>query len=177
VRNRRLRGPDEALPIILEGLGHLEYRGYDSAGVAVLDGDLEVVKKAGKLAALEKELSENGSPRGSVGMGHTRWATHGQPTDRNAHPHLDCRERIAVIHNGIIENFQELKTRLLDAGHIFVSDTDTEVVAHLTEDATRGGSGLVEAVRVAVTQIEDAYAIVVLSADKPDPTPGLPWGK
>jgi glucosamine--fructose-6-phosphate aminotransferase (isomerizing) len=166
-------GPDEALPIILEGLGHLEYRGYDSAGVAVLDGDLEVVKKAGKLAALEKELSENGSPRGSVGMGHTRWATHGQPTDRNAHPHLDCRQRIAVIHNGIIENFQELKTRLLDAGHIFVSDTDTEVVAHLIEDATRDGSGLADAVRVAVSHLEGAYAIVVLSADEPDVIVGV----
>jgi glutamine---fructose-6-phosphate transaminase (isomerizing) len=161
-------GPDEALPIILEGLGHLEYRGYDSAGVAVLDGELEVVKKAGKLAALEKELSENGSPRGSVGMGHTRWATHGQPTDRNAHPHLDCRQRIAVIHNGIIENFQELKTRLLDAGHIFVSDTDTEVVAHLIEDATKEGSGLADAVRAAVPRLEGAYALVVLSADEPD---------
>ena len=166
-------GPDEALPIILEGLGHLEYRGYDSAGVAVLDGELEVVKKAGKLAALEKELSENGSPRGSVGMGHTRWATHGQPTDRNAHPHLDCRQRIAVIHNGIIENFQELKTRLLDAGHIFVSDTDTEVVAHLIEDATGDGSGMADAVRVAVTQLEGAYAIVVLSADEPDVIVGV----
>jgi glucosamine--fructose-6-phosphate aminotransferase (isomerizing) len=161
-------GPDEALPIILEGLGHLEYRGYDSAGVAVLDGELEVVKKAGKLAALEKELSENGSPRGSVGMGHTRWATHGQPTDRNAHPHLDCRQRIAVIHNGIIENFQELKTRLLDAGHIFVSDTDTEVVAHLIEDAAKEGSGLADAVRAAVPRLEGAYALVVLSADEPD---------
>jgi glutamine---fructose-6-phosphate transaminase (isomerizing) len=166
-------GPDEALPIILEGLGHLEYRGYDSAGVAVLDGDLEVVKKAGKLAALEKELSENGSPRGSVGMGHTRWATHGQPTDRNAHPHLDCRQRIAVIHNGIIENFQELKTRLLDAGHIFVSDTDTEVVAHLIEDATRDGAGLADAVRAAVARLEGAYALVVLSADEPDVIVGV----
>jgi glucosamine--fructose-6-phosphate aminotransferase (isomerizing) len=166
-------GPDEALPIILEGLGHLEYRGYDSAGVAVLDGELEVVKKAGKLAALEKELSENGSPRGSVGMGHTRWATHGQPTDRNAHPHLDCRQRIAVIHNGIIENFQELKTRLLDAGHIFVSDTDTEVMAHLIEDAVKEGNGLAEGVRAAVAQLEGAYAIVVLSADEPDVIVGV----
>jgi glutamine---fructose-6-phosphate transaminase (isomerizing) len=161
-------GPEEALPIILEGLGHLEYRGYDSAGVAVIDGQLTVVKKAGKLAALEKELSENGAPRGSVGMGHTRWATHGQPTDRNAHPHLDCHERIAVIHNGIIENFQELKTRLLDAGHVLVSDTDTEVVAHLIEDGVKEGGGLAEAVRAAVPHLEGAYAIVVLSQDEPD---------
>jgi glucosamine--fructose-6-phosphate aminotransferase (isomerizing) len=166
-------GPDEALPIILEGLGHLEYRGYDSAGVAVLDGELNVVKKAGKLAALEKELSENGAPRGKVGMGHTRWATHGQPTDRNAHPHLDCRDRIAVIHNGIIENFQELKTRLVDAGHSFVSDTDTEVVAHLVEDATGEGLSLADAVRSAVKRLEGAYALVVLSADEPDVIVGV----
>ena len=161
-------GSDEALPIILEGLGHLEYRGYDSAGVAVLDGALQVVKTAGKLSALEKELSENGAPGGSVGMGHTRWATHGQPTDRNAHPHLDCRGRVAVIHNGIIENFHELRTRLLDVGHTFVSDTDTECVAHLVEDGLEAGRSLAEAVRAAVAGLDGAYALVVLSADEPD---------
>jgi glucosamine--fructose-6-phosphate aminotransferase (isomerizing) len=161
-------GPDEALPIILEGLSRLEYRGYDSAGVAVINGDIGVVKKAGKLGALEKELSENGAPRGSSGMGHTRWATHGRPTDRNAHPHLDCRGRVAVIHNGIIENFHELRTRLQDAGHQLESDTDTEVVAHLVEEAMRGGAGLAEAVRSAVAELEGAYAVVVLSADEPD---------
>jgi glutamine---fructose-6-phosphate transaminase (isomerizing) len=166
-------GPDEALPIILEGLGRLEYRGYDSAGVAVLNGDLQVVKKAGKLGALEKELSENGAPRGSVGMGHTRWATHGQPTDRNAHPHLDCRERVAVIHNGIIENFHELRTRLQDGGHTLASDTDTEVVAHLVEDGLGDGLGLAEAVRAAVRKREGAYALVVLSADEPDVIVGV----
>jgi glutamine---fructose-6-phosphate transaminase (isomerizing) len=166
-------GPDEALPIILEGLGRLEYRGYDSAGVAVLNGDLQVVKKAGKLEALEKELSENGSPRGRVGMGHTRWATHGQPTDRNAHPHVDCRNRVAVIHNGIIENFHELRTRLQDGGHTLESDTDTEVVAHLVEEGMRDGSTLAEAVRGAVTHLDGAYAIVVLSADEPDVIVGV----
>jgi glutamine---fructose-6-phosphate transaminase (isomerizing) len=166
-------GTDEALPIILEGLGRLEYRGYDSAGVAVLNGELQVVKKAGKLGALEKELSENGSPLGSVGMGHTRWATHGQPTDRNAHPHVDCGGRIAVIHNGIIENFHELRSRLQDQGHVLASDTDTEVVAHLVEDGMKEGAGLADAVRAAVGRLDGAYAIVVLSADEPEVIVGV----
>ena len=160
-------GPDEALPIILEGLHRLEYRGYDSAGVAVLDGRLTVVRKAGKLEELEKELQSNGSPAGSVAMGHTRWATHGQPTDRNAHPHLDCRERVAVIHNGIIENFAELKSGLEDRNHVFTSDTDTEVVSHLIEEELRGGAGLGDAVRATVRRLEGAYALVVMSADHP----------
>jgi glucosamine--fructose-6-phosphate aminotransferase (isomerizing) len=158
-------GPDEALPIIVEGLKRLEYRGYDSAGVAVLDGELAVVKKAGKLEVLEKELAENGSPAGRIGMGHTRWATHGEPNDRNAHPHLDCKGRIAVIHNGIIENFHELKQRLLEDGHEFVSDTDTECVAHLIEERYEGD--LPAAVRSAVAELDGAYALVVLSADDP----------
>jgi glucosamine--fructose-6-phosphate aminotransferase (isomerizing) len=160
-------GPDEALPIILEGLHRLEYRGYDSAGVAVLDGRLTVVRKAGKLEELEKELQSNGSPAGSVAMGHTRWATHGQPTDRNAHPHLDCRERVAVIHNGIIENFAELKSGLEDRNHVFASDTDTEVVSHLIEEELRDGAGLGDAVRATVRRLEGAYALVVMSADHP----------
>jgi glucosamine--fructose-6-phosphate aminotransferase (isomerizing) len=160
-------GPDEALPIILEGLHRLEYRGYDSAGVAVLDGELTVVRKAGKLEELEKELSAGGSPEGRLGMGHTRWATHGQPTDRNAHPHLDCRDRVAVIHNGIIENFAELKSGLQARNHVFRSDTDTEVVAHLIEEELREGGGLGDAVRATVARLEGAYALVVVSADHP----------
>ncbi|HEV8681582.1 MAG TPA: glutamine--fructose-6-phosphate transaminase (isomerizing) [Actinomycetota bacterium] len=164
-------GPDEALPIIIEGLKRLEYRGYDSAGVAVLDGDLSVVKKAGKLEVLEKELTENGSPSGRIGMGHTRWATHGEPNDRNAHPHLDCRGRVAVIHNGIIENFHELKHRLLEDGHEFVSDTDTECVAHLIEERYEGD--LAAAVRSAVGELDGAYALVVMSADDPDLVVGV----
>jgi len=166
-------GPDEALPIILEGLHRLEYRGYDSAGVAVLNGDLTVMKKAGKLEALEKELADKGAPEGTVGMGHTRWATHGPPTDQNAHPHVDCGGRVAVIHNGIIENFHELRERLELNGHVLASQTDTEVVAHLVEEAVRAGADLPGAVRAAVAELEGAYALVVLSADEPDVIVGV----
>jgi glutamine---fructose-6-phosphate transaminase (isomerizing) len=168
-------GPDEALPVVLEGLKRLEYRGYDSAGVAVLDGGLTVVKTAGKLEALEKALADAGeaAPTGRVGMGHTRWATHGPPTDRNAHPHVDCTERIAVIHNGIVENFHELRARLERNGHVFRSDTDTECVSHLVEEGIRDGLDLPAAVRKAVTNLEGAYALVVLSADEPDVIVGV----
>jgi glutamine---fructose-6-phosphate transaminase (isomerizing) len=163
-------GPDEALPIILEGLRRLEYRGYDSAGVALLDGGLSVVKRAGKLAELERALEETEPPGGTVGMGHTRWATHGAPTDRNAHPHLDCTGRVAVIHNGIIENFQGLRLRLEKDGHELTSDTDTELVAHLVE----GHAGaLVERVRATVRELEGAYSLVVLSLDEPDVLVGV----
>ena len=160
-------GPDEALPIVLEGLHRLEYRGYDSAGVAVLDGDLTVVKRAGKLSELETALDEDGRPAGTIAMGHTRWATHGAPTHRNAHPHLDCSGRIAVIHNGIIENFQQLRARLDKDGHTLASETDTELVAHLIEERLRDGGSLVEAVRGTVRELEGAYSLVVLSADEP----------
>jgi glucosamine--fructose-6-phosphate aminotransferase (isomerizing) len=164
-------GPDQALPILLEGLRRLEYRGYDSAGVAVLDGALQVVKRAGKLSQLEAALQQGEAPPGRTGMGHTRWATHGAPTDRNAHPHADCTGRVAVIHNGIIENFQTLKDRLVKGGHTFVSETDTEVVAHLVEEAFEGDLG--EAVRVTVRQLTGAYALVVLSSDQPDVIVGV----
>ncbi|HEX9123151.1 MAG TPA: glutamine--fructose-6-phosphate transaminase (isomerizing) [Actinomycetota bacterium] len=158
-------GPGEALPIILEGLRRLEYRGYDSAGVALLDGELAVVKRAGKLAELEGALARSDPPGGTVGMGHTRWATHGEPSDRNAHPHLDCRERIAVIHNGIVENFADLREGLEKRGHTLVSETDTECIAHLLEE--KEGT-LADIVRATVAQLEGAYAIVVLSLDEPD---------
>jgi glucosamine--fructose-6-phosphate aminotransferase (isomerizing) len=161
-------GPEDALPIILEGLRRLEYRGYDSAGVAIVDGDrLGVVKRAGKLAELDEALGEEEPPRGSVGMGHTRWATHGAPTDRNAHPHLDCTGRVAVIHNGIIENFHVLRARLDKEGHAFASDTDTECVAHLIEEKLRDGGDLVSAVRATVRELEGAYALVVCALDDP----------
>src|SRR5881409_919008 len=127
-------GHRSALPILLDGLGRLEYRGYDSAGVAVLnDGHIEVRKTAGKLAQLTEITSGPGLLHGTVGIGHTRWATHGLPTDANAHPHSDCGGRVVVIHNGIIENFLPLKEELQAQGHTFRSDTDTEVIAHLIE--------------------------------------------
>ncbi|HEV2952078.1 MAG TPA: glutamine--fructose-6-phosphate transaminase (isomerizing), partial [Actinomycetota bacterium] len=160
-------GPDEALPIVLEGLRRLEYRGYDSAGVAVLDGDLTVVKRAGKLSELQDALDGDGHPAGTVAMGHTRWATHGAPTDRNAHPHLDCSGTVAVIHNGIIENFQQLRTRLEKDGHTLVSETDTELVSHLVEERLQEGESLLEAVRSTVKELEGAYSLVVLSSEDP----------
>jgi glucosamine--fructose-6-phosphate aminotransferase (isomerizing) len=166
-------GPEQALPIVMDGLSRLEYRGYDSAGVAVVDGGIQVAKKAGKLGILQKELADNGAPSGTVGMGHTRWATHGAPTDRNAHPHLDCTGGVAVIHNGIIENWAELRSGLQDRNHTFVSDTDTEVVAHLVEEQLQTQPDLASAVRAAVALLEGAYALVVLSAAEPDVIVGV----
>jgi glucosamine--fructose-6-phosphate aminotransferase (isomerizing) len=159
-------GGREALPILLEGLRRLEYRGYDSAGVAVYTGEkLEIRKAAGKLSRLVEVVS-SAPVQGTVGIGHTRWATHGHPTDSNAHPHSDCSGRIVVIHNGIIENFLELKEELHRRGHRFQSDTDTEVLAHLIEEAYEGD--LERAVRHAVSRAKGAYAIVVLSSHEPD---------
>jgi glutamine---fructose-6-phosphate transaminase (isomerizing) len=147
-------GPDQALPILIEGLRRLEYRGYDSAGVAVLNGGVRVVKRAGKLSSLEEALGGEAGLPGRVGVGHTRWATHGAPTDGNAHPHTDCTGRIAVIHNGIIENHQALRDRLEKSGHTFASDTDTECIAHLLEEHLRGNLG--DAVRATVKELEGA---------------------
>jgi glucosamine--fructose-6-phosphate aminotransferase (isomerizing) len=165
-------GHDDALPIVLDGLRRLEYRGYDSAGVATIDGGLSIVKRAGKLSELESVLNGGDRPGGTIGMGHTRWATHGEPNDVNAHPHTDCDGRIAVIHNGIIENFAELRARLEKRGHRLVSDTDTECVAHLLEERF-DGRDLVGAVRSVVRELEGAYAMVVLSLDRPDELVGV----
>ncbi|MEP6758955.1 MAG: glutamine--fructose-6-phosphate transaminase (isomerizing) [Actinomycetota bacterium] len=166
-------GPDEALPIVLEGLRRLEYRGYDSAGVAVLGQGLTVRKRAGKLAELEASLATDAIAGGTTAMGHTRWATHGAPTDENAHPHLDCAGRVAVIHNGIVENHQTLRVSLEKEGHTFVSETDTEVVAHLVEAALDGEADLTGAVRSVVARLEGAYSLVVLSAGHPGEMVGV----
>jgi glucosamine--fructose-6-phosphate aminotransferase (isomerizing) len=166
-------GPDQALPIVMEGLRRLEYRGYDSAGIAVVDGGLSVRKRAGKLAELEALLVDDPVAPATIAIGHTRWATHGAPTEGNAHPHLDCDGRVAVIHNGIIENFQELRERLDKEGHAFASDTDTECVAHLLEEKVEGSASLAEAVRSAVGELEGSYALVVLSSDHPDELVGV----
>jgi glucosamine--fructose-6-phosphate aminotransferase (isomerizing) len=166
-------GPDQALPIVMEGLRRLEYRGYDSAGIAVVDGGLSVRKRAGKLTELEALLVDEPAPPATIAIGHTRWATHGAPTEGNAHPHLDCDGRVAVIHNGIIENFQELRERLDKEGHAFASDTDTECVAHLLEEKVEGSASLAEAVRSAVGELEGSYALVVLSSDHPDELVGV----
>ncbi len=167
-------GSDEALPIILEGLRRVEYRGYDSAGVALISqGTLGVVKRAGKLGELEGALGQGTNLAGHVGMGHTRWATHGAPNDVNAHPHLDCGGTVAVIHNGIIENFHGLRARLEKDGHALVSDTDTECVAHLVEEKLREGGRLVDAVRAAVSDLEGAYSLVVCALADPGTLVGV----
>jgi glutamine---fructose-6-phosphate transaminase (isomerizing) len=160
-------GEKDALEVVLGGLRRLEYRGYDSAGVAVLgpDGVLRTERKAGKLANLEKEVAEASFP-GSLGIGHTRWATHGPPTDRNAHPHLDCSNKVAVVHNGTIENFEQLVSGLEARGHERRSDTDTEAVAHLIEERYDGD--LAATVRGICKDLEGSFVLVVAHQDEPD---------
>ena len=163
-------GTKNVLPILLEGLKRMEYRGYDSAGVAVIsDGTLHIRKKAGKVADLETMINNGNSlPEAHIGMGHTRWATHGEPNDVNAHPHTDCHGEIAIIHNGIIENYVALKTTLERAGHRFTSATDTEVVVHLIEEIYKSTPNLFEAVRLALREVTGTYGLVVLSSREPD---------
>ena len=160
-------GPRDAAPILLEGLRRLEYRGYDSAGIAVLtdDGKVFIEKKAGKLTNLTNHLNGD-APAGQPGIGHTRWATHGLPNDTNAHPHTDCSGKFALIHNGIIENYIEIKDRLAAGGHRFTSETDTEVLVHLIE--SKYTDDLVDAVRQALNEVRGAYAIGVMHTDHPD---------
>ena len=158
-------GPQDARDVVLEGLRRLEYRGYDSAGIAVVaGGELTSAKKAGKLANLEKVLAEHPLPPATVAIGHTRWATHGGPTDRNAHPHLSADGSVAVIHNGIIENFAALRAECERNGVEFASDTDTEVAAHLLAAeyaATPEGPGrLAEALRTVSRRLEGAFTLV-----------------
>lgn len=162
-------GSQSALDVVMAGLKRLEYRGYDSAGVAVLaDGGLAAAKKAGKLVNLEKELVGRPLPTGSTGIGHTRWATHGGPTDANAHPHLDNAGRVAVVHNGIIENFALLRAELAERGHELASETDTEVVAHLIAEEFSACDDLAEAMRLVCRRLEGAFTLVAVHADDPD---------
>ena len=160
-------GSKPLLPVLMEGLRRLEYRGYDSAGVAVVrDGEMLIRRSAGKLSNLDVVL-EKDPIEGQFGIGHTRWATHGRPTEENAHPHRDCKGRIVVVHNGIIENYLELKRDLIAEGHAFVTETDTEIVAHLVERESRD-DGLEAAVRRALKQLRGLFALVLISADEPD---------
>jgi len=158
-------GPQEAGPILVDGLKRLEYRGYDSAGIAVSNGDIRIQKAEGKIANLEA-LLEGDQPAGRIGIGHTRWATHGAPTDANAHPHTDPSGEFVVVHNGIIENFQDIRDELADNGAEFASETDSELLAHLV--AREYDGDLVEAVRKTVALSEGAYAMVVISKREPD---------
>jgi glutamine---fructose-6-phosphate transaminase (isomerizing) len=161
-------GERDCVPVLLEGLKRLEYRGYDSAGIALIgEGGLVVRKCVGKVSNLRAAL--DAAPlSATVGMGHTRWATHGVPSDANAHPHLDCTRQLAVIHNGVIENYAALKLRLQAQGHSFVSETDTEVLAHLIEEQLRQAPSLVHAVRGALAQVTGTYGLVVLNRAEPD---------
>ncbi|HII61164.1 glutamine--fructose-6-phosphate transaminase (isomerizing) [Pyrococcus horikoshii] len=161
-------GPRKASDVIVEGLKRLEYRGYDSAGIATCyEGKIFIKKGAGKIDELVKKLNFLELP-GNIGIGHTRWATHGIPNDTNAHPHTDCTGKIVVVHNGIIENFQELKRELLKRGHVFRSDTDTEVIAHLIEENLRITGNFEDAFRMSLLRLRGSYALVVLFADDPE---------
>src|SRR5499427_3904730 len=163
-------GNKPVVPLIIDGLRKLEYRGYDSAGIAVVNGkhDLEIRRAEGKLRNLEAVLNE--SPiSGSYGVGHTRWATHGRPTEENAHPHRDCTGRVIVVHNGIIENYLQLKEELRQKDHRFVTETDTEVIAHLIEKHLADGEPTLEAaVQRTVAEMRGIYALAIVFADEPE---------
>ena len=161
-------GPRNATPIVLGGLKRLEYRGYDSAGLAVIqDGCIEIRRDAGKLEHLVSLVDEY-PINGNVGIGHTRWATHGEPSERNAHPHLGMTGEVVVVHNGIVENYLELRDELIAEGATFQSETDTEVIVHLVERHLSSETDLSEAVRHSLSHLKGAHGIVVLSANEPD---------
>ncbi|HRF27481.1 MAG TPA: class II glutamine amidotransferase, partial [Ferruginibacter sp.] len=161
-------GPRQAFPVVLKGLKRLEYRGYDSAGVALLkNGNLSVYKKKGKVADLEEHLIGK-DIEANIGIGHTRWATHGEPSDRNAHPHSSASGRLAMIHNGIIENYAQIKQELVKKGYQFSSDTDTEVLLNFIEDIrNNNNSSLEEAIRIALKRVTGAYCILLIDQDDP----------
>jgi glucosamine--fructose-6-phosphate aminotransferase (isomerizing) len=159
-------GNNQATPFLIEGLTKLEYRGYDSAGIAVFDGEsIRIEKSVGRLSVLQKKIEKN-MPKGVIGIGHSRWATHGRPCDRNSHPHTDCSGEFVVVHNGIIENYLHLKEKLIEKGHEFTSETDTEVVAHLAEELYTGD--LETTVREILKHIEGSYSLVFMSRREPD---------
>ena len=161
-------GPRRAYPILIKGLRRLEYRGYDSAGIALINGDFQMYKSHGKVSDLENSLRDK-TLEGNIGIAHTRWATHGEPNDVNAHPHFSPTKKLAIIHNGIIENYNTIKEELINRGYTFQSDTDTEVLIHLIEDIQLNeGVDLFDAVRIALNQTFGAYAIVIISEDHPD---------
>src|SRR5919108_801431 len=160
-------GPKDVVPVLIDGLRRLEYRGYDSAGVAVVcNGEVDLRRSAGKLSNLEQVIDSD-PISGDYGVGHTRWATHGRPTEENAHPHRDCTGKIVVVHNGIIENYLDLKLELQAQGHTFVTETDTEIVAHLVEREMRD-DGLENAVRRSLMLMRGLFALVLISADDPE---------
>ncbi len=161
-------GGQQAQNVVVDGLRRLEYRGYDSAGIALVhDGRIVSDKKAGKLANLEKAISDRPLPESNTGIGHTRWATHGAPTDANAHPHLGNTSRLALVHNGIIENFAELRREIEAAGHVLSSETDTEVAAHLVEAELESGLGLTEAMQRVCRRLEGAFTLVAVDSADP----------
>jgi Glucosamine 6-phosphate synthetase, contains amid otransferase and phosphosugar isomerase domains len=162
-------GEQNAVPILINGLKRLEYRGYDSAGIAVMNGDgIQTIKKAGKVSVLDKQIDDS-TLNGSIGMGHTRWATHGEPNDINAHPHWDHTGKIVLIHNGIIENYSAIKQVLMDKGIEFKSDTDTEVLVQLISDIYYSKRiSFEQAVQVSLNQVVGAYGIVTFCSDEPE---------
>jgi len=161
-------GHRDVIPVLIEGLKALEYRGYDSAGVAVIsNGKLITIKKKGKIRELEGELADK-EIHSNIGIAHTRWATHGEPSDTNAHPHTDCTGKIAVVHNGIVENYRSLRQFLASRGHKFTTDTDTEIIAHLFEEMLKETDDFEEAFRLALLEIEGTYGLGVLFEDQPD---------
>ncbi|TBR24393.1 glutamine--fructose-6-phosphate aminotransferase, partial [bacterium] len=174
-------GERDVMPILVEGLRRLEYRGYDSAGVCIVNGSasLDITRAVGKLKNLEERLAER-KPKGTTGLGHSRWATHGKPSEKNAHPHADCTGKLVVIHNGIIENYVELRELLTACGHAFQSETDTEVLVHLFEEKLKGLARgqtafapdlkepmFFEATRQALAEVRGAYAVAVMWAETP----------
>ncbi len=161
-------GSDPALPVLIEALSRLEYRGYDSAGVALqAGGAVWRRRRSGKLAELSAAV-DDAPPTATAGIGHTRWATHGAPVERNAHPHTDCGGQLALAHNGIIENYRELADELVATGHTMASDTDTEVLAHLVEDGLGAGLSLADAVRDSLRRVRGSFALAVVHSGNPE---------